>query len=39
MFLYARLVVDYLSTNVFFSAEELEQSIKKLPATLEDMIA
>lgn len=37
MFLYARLVVDYLSTNVFFSAEELEQSIKRLPATVEEL--
>ncbi|PVH94735.1 hypothetical protein DM02DRAFT_181103 [Periconia macrospinosa] len=36
MFLYARLVLDYLSTNVFFSAEELEQSINKLPATVEE---
>ncbi|CAI6339363.1 unnamed protein product [Periconia digitata] len=36
MFLYARLVVDYLSTNVFFSAEELKQSINRLPATVEE---
>ncbi|KAF2638470.1 hypothetical protein P280DRAFT_491867 [Massarina eburnea CBS 473.64] len=34
MFLYARLVLDYLSTNLFFNGEELIQSIERLPATV-----
>ncbi|KAK8048198.1 hypothetical protein PG994_009928 [Apiospora phragmitis] len=34
MFLYARLVLDYLSSNVFFSAEEVKTSVHELPAKL-----
>jgi hypothetical protein len=34
MFLYARLVLDYVSTNLFYSGDELKQSIVELPPTL-----
>lgn len=37
MFLYARLVLDYLGTNVFFSGEELKESIHLLPETLSEL--
>ncbi|KAK4243691.1 hypothetical protein C7999DRAFT_44542 [Corynascus novoguineensis] len=34
MFLYARLVLDYLATNIFFSGEEVRSSINHLPDKL-----
>ncbi|KAK7956414.1 uncharacterized protein PG986_005636, partial [Apiospora aurea] len=34
MFLYARLVLDYLSSNIFFSGEEIKASVYKLPDRL-----
>jgi hypothetical protein len=37
MFLYARLVLDYLSANVFFSGAEINKSIHQLPQTLADL--
>ncbi|KAF2108637.1 hypothetical protein BDV96DRAFT_616200 [Lophiotrema nucula] len=36
MFLYARLVVDYLVTNIFYSGAELRKSIHQLPQSLAD---
>ncbi|KAI9768489.1 MAG: hypothetical protein M1840_004899 [Geoglossum simile] len=36
MFLYARLVLDYLTTNIFYSRDELKESIYQLPQTLFD---
>ncbi|EAQ87140.1 hypothetical protein CHGG_03759 [Chaetomium globosum CBS 148.51] len=36
MFLYARLVLDYLSTNIFYSGEEVKTSIDHLPDKLSD---
>ncbi|RDW71007.1 hypothetical protein BP6252_07570 [Coleophoma cylindrospora] len=36
MFLYARLVLDYLATNIFLNGEEIKMSIKKLPDQLSD---
>ncbi|RGP69068.1 nacht domain-containing [Fusarium longipes] len=34
MFLYARLVVDYLASNVFFSGDEMKESVNQLPQEL-----
>ncbi|RKL16693.1 hypothetical protein BFJ70_g14981 [Fusarium oxysporum] len=34
MFLYARLVLDYLSKNLFFSGKEMKKSIDELPDEL-----
>ena len=39
MFLYARLVLDYLSTNIFYSGEEVKMSIEHLPDKLSDLYA
>jgi DNA-binding Lrp family transcriptional regulator len=39
MFLYARLVLDYLSTNIFYSGEEVRTSINHLPDKLSDLYA
>ncbi|KAH7324989.1 hypothetical protein B0I35DRAFT_425369 [Stachybotrys elegans] len=36
MFLYARLVLDYLSSNIFFSGEEIKRSVYELPASLSE---
>ncbi|KAK4144471.1 uncharacterized protein C8A04DRAFT_36713 [Dichotomopilus funicola] len=36
MFLYARLVLDYLATNIFFSGEEVKTSIGHMPDKLSD---
>lgn len=36
MFLYARLLLDYLTTNIFYSGEEILESIHQLPTTLAD---
>lgn len=37
MFLYARLILDYVSSNVFIRSEELRQSINKLPKKLSEL--
>jgi hypothetical protein len=34
MFLYARLVLDYVTSNIFYSPGEIRDSINKLPPTL-----
>lgn len=34
MFLYARLVLDYISSNIFYDGNELRASIHQLPQTL-----
>jgi hypothetical protein len=39
MFLYARLVLDYIATNIFFSGEEVRTSINHLPDKLTDLYA
>ncbi|KAK3293870.1 uncharacterized protein B0H64DRAFT_398860 [Chaetomium fimeti] len=36
MFLYARLVLDYLATNIFYNGEEVRTSINHLPNKLTD---
>ncbi|PSN67186.1 hypothetical protein BS50DRAFT_384791 [Corynespora cassiicola Philippines] len=36
MFLYARLVLDYLGSNIFLSGDELKKSINQLPQQLAD---
>lgn len=37
MFLYARLVLDYLSKNIFFSGKEMKASIDALPEELSEL--
>lgn len=37
MFLYARLVLDYLSSNIFVCGEELRRSINQLPKKLSEL--
>lgn len=37
MFLYARLVLDYLSKNIFFSGKEMKESIDELPVELTEL--
>lgn len=37
MFLYARLVSDYLSTNIFYSGDEIMTSVNQLPEKLGDL--
>lgn len=39
MFLYARLVMDYLASNIFFSGEEIKKSVNQLPQKLTDLYA
>jgi len=34
MFLYARLVLDYVTSNIFYTADEIKASINQLPPTL-----
>ncbi|KAJ4127046.1 hypothetical protein NW768_008667 [Fusarium equiseti] len=34
MFLYARLVIDYLTSNVFYSGDEMKESVNQLPRKL-----
>ncbi|RMJ17032.1 hypothetical protein CDV36_003297 [Fusarium kuroshium] len=34
MFLYARLVMDYLASNIFYSGDEIKQSVNQLPKML-----
>ncbi|KAI8626353.1 hypothetical protein F5Y19DRAFT_227422 [Xylariaceae sp. FL1651] len=36
MFLYARLVLDYLASNIFYSGAEMKSSIDELPRELSD---
>ncbi|KAI6765229.1 hypothetical protein HG531_012328 [Fusarium graminearum] len=36
MFLYARLVMDYLSSNIFFGGHEIKESVNQLPRKLSD---
>ncbi|KAF7522528.1 hypothetical protein G7054_g12117 [Neopestalotiopsis clavispora] len=36
MFLYARLVLEYLGSNIFFSGEEIKTSVNELPAKLSE---
>ncbi|CBX99800.1 hypothetical protein LEMA_P073890.1 [Plenodomus lingam JN3] len=36
MFLYARLVLDYINANIFFTGDELRDAINQLPATLNE---
>lgn len=37
MFLWARLVVDYLSTNIFKSCEEVRRAVDLLPVELGEL--
>lgn len=37
MFLYARLVMDYLASNIFFSGDEIKESVNQLPQKLTDL--
>lgn len=37
MFLYARLVLDYLSTNIFYRGDEIMTSVNQLPEKLNDL--
>lgn len=37
MFLYARLVVDYLANNIFFSGNEMKESLNQLPQRLTEL--
>lgn len=37
MFLWARLVLDYLSTNIFYSLEEVRQAVDVLPNKLSEL--
>lgn len=39
MFLYARLVLDYLSTNVFYNCDEIKASVNQLPDKISDLYA
>ncbi|RSL55377.1 hypothetical protein CEP54_009422 [Fusarium duplospermum] len=37
MFLYARLVMDYLASNIFYSGDEIKQSVNQLPKKLAEL--
>src|SRR6266480_5158855 len=37
MFLYARLVLDYLAANIFYSGDEIKTSMNQLPEKLTDL--
>lgn len=37
MFLYARLVLDYLSKNIFYTGSEMRRSIDELPEKLSEL--
>jgi len=37
MFLYARLVLDYLGSNIFYSGDEIKDSVNQLPEKLTDL--
>ncbi|KAF4968621.1 hypothetical protein FSARC_3996, partial [Fusarium sarcochroum] len=36
MFLYARLVMDYLASNIFYDGDEIKKSVNQLPQKLTD---
>ncbi|KAJ3569742.1 hypothetical protein NPX13_g5979 [Xylaria arbuscula] len=36
MFLYARLVLDYLASNIFYSGDEMKSSVSELPEELSE---
>ncbi|KAF4437906.1 NACHT domain-containing protein [Fusarium austroafricanum] len=36
MFLYARLVMDYLANNIFYSGDEIKESVNQLPQGITD---
>ncbi|EXF79271.1 NACHT domain-containing protein [Colletotrichum fioriniae PJ7] len=38
MFLYARLVLDYLAANIFYSVDEIKTSLNQLPEKLTDLL-
>lgn len=37
MFLYARLIIDYLSKQLFLTAQELNEALQELPPELEGL--
>ncbi len=37
MFLYAKLIIDYLSKQLFLTAQELKQTLQELPPELEGL--
>ena len=37
MFLYARLVLDYLASNIFYNCDEIRISVNQLPEKLTDL--
>lgn len=37
MFLWARLVLDYLSTNIFFARDEVREAVDLLPTKLSEL--
>jgi hypothetical protein len=37
MFLYARLVLDYLSKNIFYTSQEMKDSVRELPEELSEL--
>lgn len=37
MFLYARLVIDYLATNIFYNGNEIKASVNQLPRKLREL--
>jgi hypothetical protein len=37
MFLYARLVLDYLKANIFYDGDELMDAINQLPDSLNEL--
>jgi hypothetical protein len=37
MFLYARLVLDYLARNIFYNGSEIKSSIDELPKELSEL--
>ncbi|KAM0555877.1 hypothetical protein ACHAPJ_006279 [Fusarium lateritium] len=39
MFLYARLVMDYLESNIFYTGDEIKKSVNQLPQKLTDLYA
>lgn len=39
MFLYARLIIDYLSKQLFRTSEDLRVAIQELPPELRDLYA
>lgn len=37
MFLYARLVFDYIEHNIFYNSDEIKSSVNELPKTISDL--